>query len=243
MLEVRLAGGLGLRVDGGRSRRPASRRARAVLAYLALQPRSPAAGPACGALLAGRARRVGARQPAGRADRAAPSARARGGVSGRHAGDGRAGGARTSASTSRAFAAGARRRRSGARARGVRRTDPGRTSTRSGRSRPAMSTHTDSARRSSRLRPPPTIRREAIRLTRAQVALDPLAEAPNRRLIERLAASGDRGAALSAGRQFAERLRSAARASRHRARRARCSTISAATNRTRPAAAGPDSHV
>ena len=48
---------------------------------------------------------------------------------------------------------------------------------------------------------------EAVRLTRAQVALDPLAEAPNRRLIERLAAGGDRAAALSAGRQFAERLR------------------------------------
>jgi DNA-binding SARP family transcriptional activator len=48
---------------------------------------------------------------------------------------------------------------------------------------------------------------EAVRLTRAQVALDPLAEAPNRRLIERLAATGDRGAALGAGRQFAERLR------------------------------------
>jgi DNA-binding SARP family transcriptional activator/RecA/RadA recombinase len=48
---------------------------------------------------------------------------------------------------------------------------------------------------------------EAIRLTRAQVALDPLAEAPHRRLIERLAAIGDRAAALSAGRQFSERLR------------------------------------
>ena len=48
---------------------------------------------------------------------------------------------------------------------------------------------------------------EAVRLTRAEVALDPLAEAPNRRLIERLAATGDRAAALSAGRQFAERLR------------------------------------
>ena len=48
---------------------------------------------------------------------------------------------------------------------------------------------------------------EAIRLTRSQVTLDPLAETPNRRLIERLAARGDRGAALSAGRQFAERLR------------------------------------
>ena len=48
---------------------------------------------------------------------------------------------------------------------------------------------------------------EAIRLTRAQVALDPLAEAPNRRLIERLSSSGDRVAALAAGRQFAERVR------------------------------------
>jgi DNA-binding SARP family transcriptional activator/tetratricopeptide (TPR) repeat protein len=48
---------------------------------------------------------------------------------------------------------------------------------------------------------------EAIRLTRAQLALDPLAEAPNRGLIERLAAIGDRAAAISAGRQFAERLR------------------------------------
>ena len=48
---------------------------------------------------------------------------------------------------------------------------------------------------------------EAVRLTRAEVALDPLAEAPNRRLIERLAATGDRAAALSVGRQFSERLR------------------------------------
>ncbi len=48
---------------------------------------------------------------------------------------------------------------------------------------------------------------DAVRLTRAGVALDPLAEAPNRRLIERLAATGDRAAALSAGRQFVERLR------------------------------------
>jgi DNA-binding SARP family transcriptional activator len=48
---------------------------------------------------------------------------------------------------------------------------------------------------------------EAVRLTRAQVALDPLAEAPNRRLIERLASTGERAGALSAGRQFADRLR------------------------------------
>ncbi|HEX3831750.1 MAG TPA: AAA family ATPase [Solirubrobacteraceae bacterium] len=48
---------------------------------------------------------------------------------------------------------------------------------------------------------------EAVRLTRAEVALDPLAEAPNRRVIERLAATGDRAAALFAARQFCERLR------------------------------------
>ena len=50
---------------------------------------------------------------------------------------------------------------------------------------------------------------EAVRLTREQVALDPLAEEPNRRLIERLAPAGDRAAALAAGERFAERLRSA----------------------------------
>ncbi len=48
---------------------------------------------------------------------------------------------------------------------------------------------------------------EAIRLTRLQAALDPLAEAPSRRLIERLAAAGDRAAALTVGRQLTERLR------------------------------------
>ncbi len=48
---------------------------------------------------------------------------------------------------------------------------------------------------------------DALRLTREQVALDPLAEEPNRRLIERLAAAGDRAAAISAGKRFAERLR------------------------------------
>jgi DNA-binding SARP family transcriptional activator len=48
---------------------------------------------------------------------------------------------------------------------------------------------------------------EAVRLTREQVALDPLAEEANRRLIERLARAGDRAAALVAGQRFAERLR------------------------------------
>ena len=50
---------------------------------------------------------------------------------------------------------------------------------------------------------------ETIRLTREQVALDPLAEGPNRRLVERLAAAGDRAAALSAGERFAARMRGA----------------------------------
>jgi DNA-binding SARP family transcriptional activator/tetratricopeptide (TPR) repeat protein len=48
---------------------------------------------------------------------------------------------------------------------------------------------------------------QAVRRTRAAVTLDPLAEAPNRRLIERLAAAGDRAAALAAYEQLAERLR------------------------------------
>jgi DNA-binding SARP family transcriptional activator len=52
-------------------------------------------------------------------------------------------------------------------------------------------------------------RAEAVRLTRAQVALDPLAEDANRRLVERLAAAGDRAGALAAGDQFAQRLRAA----------------------------------
>jgi len=48
---------------------------------------------------------------------------------------------------------------------------------------------------------------EAVRLTREQVALDPLAEEANRRLVERLAQAGDRAAALAAGKRFTERLR------------------------------------
>ena len=38
MLEVRLAGGLALRTDGGAIAPPSSKRARGVLAYLALNP-------------------------------------------------------------------------------------------------------------------------------------------------------------------------------------------------------------
>src|SRR4051812_8750923 len=48
----------------------------------------------------------------------------------------------------------------------------------------------------------------AAALTRRLVAVDPLAEAPQRELIRRLAASGDRPAALTAYRRLQERLRS-----------------------------------
>jgi DNA-binding SARP family transcriptional activator/tetratricopeptide (TPR) repeat protein len=47
----------------------------------------------------------------------------------------------------------------------------------------------------------------AVEWTRAQIAADPLGEEAHRRLISRLAGSGDRGAALVVYRTFAERLR------------------------------------
>jgi DNA-binding SARP family transcriptional activator len=50
---------------------------------------------------------------------------------------------------------------------------------------------------------------EAIGLTREQVALDPLAAEPARRLIERLAQAGDAAAALAEGERHAEKLRAA----------------------------------
>src|SRR5271166_2195581 len=49
---------------------------------------------------------------------------------------------------------------------------------------------------------------EAVALTRRQVALDPLAEQPQRELIRRLGAAGDRPAALTAYRRLQDRLRS-----------------------------------
>ena len=47
----------------------------------------------------------------------------------------------------------------------------------------------------------------AIRLSRRQATLDPLAEEPQRELIRRLAAAGDRSAALATYEKFADRLR------------------------------------
>ncbi|MFL5780608.1 MAG: ATP-binding protein [Thermoleophilaceae bacterium] len=47
----------------------------------------------------------------------------------------------------------------------------------------------------------------ALEHTRAQVALDPLAEPPNRELIRRLAASGDRASALAAYAELSDRFR------------------------------------
>ena len=76
---------------------------------------------------------------------------------------------------------------------------------------------------------------EAVRLTREQVALDPLAEEPNRRLIERLAAAGDRAAALAAGERFAERLRSTLAIAPSRETRALLDAIRS----DRPAVAAP----
>ena len=50
---------------------------------------------------------------------------------------------------------------------------------------------------------------EAVRRTRAAVAYDPLAEEPNRRLISRLAGAGDRASAIAAYDHLADRLRTA----------------------------------
>src|SRR5581483_6036542 len=47
----------------------------------------------------------------------------------------------------------------------------------------------------------------AVRWTRRQTAIDPLDESAHRRLMTRLAAAGDRGAALSVYEELRERLR------------------------------------
>ena len=203
MLDVRLAGGLELRVDGAPIALPASRRARAVLAFLALNPapqprgrlaarfwpdvldesaraslrvalpNAPALGPASGYVVATR-RRSRSRAPTSELTRAS--------FSGACDGDAtralEACGATILDGFDEEWAISAREEHAQRLA---------------GALESAAASALDPA--------------ESLRLTRAEVALDPLAEGPNRRLIERLATTGDRAAALSAGRQFAERLR------------------------------------
>ena len=202
---------------------PASRRARAMLAYLALHPGPHPRGRLAGGVLARRARRVGPHQPARRAERAAARARAGRRARRRDPRDGRA--RRRGAGGRRArVRRGAAPRRSRGGARGVPRRRSSTASRTTGRTRRAARTPSGWREALEQLAAASAEPAEAVRLTREQVALDPLAEEPNRRLIERLAAAGDRAAALGAGERFAERLRAHARRSRPRARPASCST-------------------
>src|SRR4051812_47619421 len=76
----------------------------------------------------------------------------------------------------------------------------------------------------------------AVRLTRDQVALDPLAEPPNRELIRRLAALGDRAAALAAYARLSDAFRTQLRSAPSRATRELVARIRAADEE--PPAAG-----
>jgi DNA-binding SARP family transcriptional activator len=104
----------------------------------------------------------------------------------------------------RLLAAGERRRRSSAA-----RLSCWPASTTTGCSNAAMSCATVSPTVSARPRPRPrraATWRRPCGLTRRMTALDPLAEAPHRELIRRLAAAGDRGAALTAYDRLRDRL-------------------------------------
>jgi len=68
----------------------------------------------------------------------------------------------------------------------------------------------------------------AARLTREQVALDPLAEPPNRELIRRLAAAGDRAAALAAYARLSDAFRTQLRSIPSRATRELVARVRAA---------------
>ena len=203
MLEVRLTGGLALRADGDELAPPASRRARAVLAYLALHP-----GPHARAQLAARFWPDVLDESARASLRAALTElrRALGPAAGQLVG-GRETVALEGVIDTRAFAVA---------------LDAGDAAAALEASRaPILDGFDDDwahdARELHARRLADALEQvaataepaDAIRLTREQVALDPLAEAPNRRLIERLAAAGDRAAALAAGERFAERLRGA----------------------------------
>ncbi len=202
MLEVRLTGGLALAADGADLAPPASRRARAVLAYLALHP-----GPHARAQLAARfwpdvldeSARTSLRAALTELRRAlGPEAEALVATRETVALD-------SVAVDTRAFAAA---------------LEAGEPAAALQASRgPILDGFDDDwahdARQAHAERLAAALERvaseaqpaEAIALTREQVALDPLAEEPNRRLIERLADAGDRAAALAAGERFADRLR------------------------------------
>ncbi len=203
MLEVRLTGGLALHVSGDELAPPASRRARAVLAYLALHP-----GPHARARLAARFWPDVLDESARTSLRAALTELRRAlGPATDQLVAGRETVALEAAVDTRAFAAA---------------LDAGDPAAALAASRgPILDGFDDDwahdARQAHAQRLADALEQlastadpgEAIRLTREQVALDPLAEAPNRRLIERLASAGDRAAALAAGERFAERLRGA----------------------------------
>ena len=177
-------------------------------------PGPHAARPAGRALLARRARRIRARQPARGADRAAAGARAGGRPPGRHA---RHGGARRTdlEVDARAFDAALGDGDPRAALEACSAPDPRRLRRGLGPSRRATRTRSGSPRRSSRLAAAAGDPAEAVRLTREQVALDPLAEAaqpPADRAARRPPATAP--PRCRPGDQFAERLRTHAR---HRA--------------------------
>jgi len=201
VLEVRLTGGLALRANGEALAPPASRRARGVLAYLALHP-----GPHARAQLAARFWPDVLDESARASLRAALTELRRAlGPAADQLVAGRETVALEGAVDTRAFAA------------AVEAGDAAAALAASGG--PILDGFDDDwahdARQAHAQRLADALEQlastadpaEAIRLTREQVALDPLAEQPNRRLIERLAAGGDRAAALGAGERFAERLR------------------------------------
>ena len=201
MLEVRLTGALALRANGDELAPPASRRARAVLAYLALHP-----GPHARAQLAARFWPDVLDESARASLRAALTELRRAlGPAADQLQAGREMVALQGSIDTRTFAAA---------------LDAGDPAAALAASRaPILDGFDDDwahdARQAHAQRLADALERlaataepaEAVRLTREQIALDPLAEEPNRRLIERLASAGDRAAALAAGERFAERLR------------------------------------
>jgi len=74
----------------------------------------------------------------------------------------------------------------------------------------------------------------AIGYTRQQAALDPLAEEPQRQLMRRLAAAGDRAAAIRAYQRFSQRLRDELRIVPSHATRSAAPSVSARGGTTKP---------